>query len=635
VIEGDVSEKELLGVARRLEQFREVLARGFGAGVRLTTPTPLTVVVFARQRTFKPVQPLYNGKAERVGGYAEVTNIGTSIAISLDGGTQVYAAIYHEYAHLLISNAIAGAPAWLNEGLAEFYGTFELSSDGRRAELGRPILPARIEGLRARRLPLSDVLAADEDTYARSADRSLLYAQSWALVHYLTLGNPARARQYADFIGRLRAGTPADAAFSAAFPDRYKLEAEVADYVNQYSVRTAEVRFSEKVAADVTYRATPMRPAEVEATFGHLLLRQQRHAEAEARFTRAVALDPATATAHTGLGLLRMMQGKGPEALAPLWKGVELADGDAMAHFALGIAALRCGSEQCAQQRGGVQTARRELQRAVEILPEFPEALSSLATAELATATDLSSAERHALDAVGLLPGRDDYRYLLAKIYTSQRNYPKARDVLVRLTQVSQGTEWKAMARSRLAELARAENAAQAPAAAASAAPPAAGSGATPPPPQSKPNLSGPTAATAQTADIQFDSKDVEFGPWLRRFIATVKRNWVMPLAVMTTKGHVVVTFKVRKDGRITDINVSVPAGEQTFNTAARAAIESSSPVAPLPPEYPNDTCFFQVTFYYNEAPIRRPVVFPGGTHTAGLRTELAVMEKRPLAART
>ncbi|HWN85877.1 MAG TPA: hypothetical protein VNN99_12020, partial [Vicinamibacterales bacterium] len=40
--------------------------------------------------------------------------------------------------------------------------------------------------------------------------------------------------------------------------------------------------------------------------------------------------------------------------------------------------------------------------------------------------------------------------------------------------------------------------------------------------------------------EIQFDTKGVEFGPWIRRFIAQVKRNWFIPYAAMSMKGHVV-----------------------------------------------------------------------------------------------
>ena len=104
---------------------------------------------------------------------------------------------------------------------------------------------------------------------------------------------------------------------------------------------------------------------------------------------------------------------------------------------------------------------------------------------------------------------------------------------------------------------------------------------------------------------IQFDSKGVEFGPWLRRFIAQIKRNWFIPYAAMSMKGHVVVTFIVHKDGRITDLAVVGPAPVDAFNNAAFAAVATSNPTQPLPPEYPEDQCRFTVTFFYNEPPDR------------------------------
>lgn len=102
---------------------------------------------------------------------------------------------------------------------------------------------------------------------------------------------------------------------------------------------------------------------------------------------------------------------------------------------------------------------------------------------------------------------------------------------------------------------------------------------------------------------IQFDTKGVEFGPWIRRFIAQVKRNWLIPYAAMTMKGRVVMTFNVHKDGAITDLNVVGPSPVEAFNNAAYGALASSNPTQPLPPEYPTDQAFFTVTFFYNEQP--------------------------------
>jgi TonB family protein len=103
--------------------------------------------------------------------------------------------------------------------------------------------------------------------------------------------------------------------------------------------------------------------------------------------------------------------------------------------------------------------------------------------------------------------------------------------------------------------------------------------------------------------EIQFDTKGVEFGPWIRRFIAQVKRNWFIPYAAMSMKGHVVITFNVHKDGSITDLTVVGPCPIDAFNNAAFGALAGSNPTQPLPPEYPSEKAFFTVTFFYNEAP--------------------------------
>jgi TonB family protein len=105
--------------------------------------------------------------------------------------------------------------------------------------------------------------------------------------------------------------------------------------------------------------------------------------------------------------------------------------------------------------------------------------------------------------------------------------------------------------------------------------------------------------------EIQFDTKGVEFGPWIRRFIAQVKRNWFIPYAAMTMKGHVVIQFNVHKDGSITDLAVVGPSAVDAFNNAAFGALSGSNPTQPLPPEYPDTKAFFTVTFFYNENPPR------------------------------
>jgi TonB family protein len=102
---------------------------------------------------------------------------------------------------------------------------------------------------------------------------------------------------------------------------------------------------------------------------------------------------------------------------------------------------------------------------------------------------------------------------------------------------------------------------------------------------------------------IQFDTKGVEFGPWIRRFIAQVKRNWFIPNSALAMRGRVVVQFNVHKDGSITDVTVVGPSEIDSFNRSSFNALIGSNPTQPLPPDYPADKAFFTVTFFYNESP--------------------------------
>jgi TonB family protein len=107
--------------------------------------------------------------------------------------------------------------------------------------------------------------------------------------------------------------------------------------------------------------------------------------------------------------------------------------------------------------------------------------------------------------------------------------------------------------------------------------------------------------------ELQFDTKGVEFGPWVRRFIAQVRRNWIpmIPYSAMSLRGHVVITFNVHRNGLLTDVTVVGPSQFDAFNSAAFGSLRASNPTQPLPAEYPSDQAFFTLTFYYNETPPR------------------------------
>jgi TonB family protein len=106
---------------------------------------------------------------------------------------------------------------------------------------------------------------------------------------------------------------------------------------------------------------------------------------------------------------------------------------------------------------------------------------------------------------------------------------------------------------------------------------------------------------------IRYDSKGVDFGPWVKPFMVAVNRSWTIPRTAGIAHGRVVVTFVVHKSGSVTDIVVTSPSDVAIFNDSAHKAIFGASQTGPLPAAFPSESCPFTVTFYFNERPPAAP----------------------------
>jgi TonB family protein len=114
------------------------------------------------------------------------------------------------------------------------------------------------------------------------------------------------------------------------------------------------------------------------------------------------------------------------------------------------------------------------------------------------------------------------------------------------------------------------------------------------------PSLAG---AAFGGAAVQFDSKGVDFDPWVKAYVAALKQRWVFPPTVPGTKGRVVIALVMRKSGVVSGIDIVGPSTEASFNESAQSAVLAARPAPPLPEAFPDDTCPMRVTFYFNELP--------------------------------
>ena len=336
--------------------------------------------------------------------------------------------------------------------MAEYYRSFEVSSDGKHAKVGKVVEPSVLL-LRERWIPLAEVLTATQESalYNRSADRPVFYAESWAWLHYLLLGAPARTPQLFKFLERLDAGTPLEPACREAFGTTVSaLDEELRAYLRQLAFPFQVVTFTESIAGRTSAPGKPLSEAAVDARLGDLLMNMNRPDEAEARLQKALARDPGQVLALLSLGELRLRQQRGPEALEYLARATTLDPDSVAAQLAHGRALLRRAGRPLSPEV--VETARKAYARALELRPDSIDAMAGLALSHVLAGARLDEARRLAERVIELDPREPDHQFLLAQVCVRQRDFAAARARLGSLM-ASPTPEVKERARALMAQL--------------------------------------------------------------------------------------------------------------------------------------------------------------------------------------
>jgi tetratricopeptide (TPR) repeat protein len=437
---GNAPEKEMRRVGARLEQFRAALT-GLFAGAQFQSDVPTTVIIFRSDESYAPFKPLYDGVPSNVAGYFQSGTDMHYITVTLDGeGARPFGTIFHEYVHLFVESNLRGLPLCLNEGLAEYFSTIELSDGGRRAAIGR-LSERHLKTLRTRQwLPLKDILTTDGKSpiYNERESRELFYAESWALAHYLITGREGAGRQadFYRFVGLLADGIPVEESFQKVFgKEAGALEAELKEYIardNRPAKVTLFDRRTEVKPEELT--AAPLSEAEAKYYLGDLLLHTNRLDEAAALLKEALALDPRLALGYASLGMVRVRQRNFSTAVELLRRAVELAPENYLSHYYYAYGLSRQGMDENLVVTGYegemARLMRAELMRAIELAPRYPEAYHLLAFINLATGEQLEQAESLLRQAMRMAPAREEFAFVLAQIYERKREWTKAREVL-------------------------------------------------------------------------------------------------------------------------------------------------------------------------------------------------------------
>lgn len=446
---GNASEKEIRKVGTRLEQFRETF-RNLFRGASLTSSIPTNVVVFKSKSSFRDFKPKRaDGKVDEfVAAYFQGGEDVNYITLSAEGEEQdPLSVVYHEYVHFIIDTTFGKSdiPPWFNEGLAEYYQTFAIAED-QKVKLGLPQSEHLWLLKQTKLMPLEQLFRLSNTQLLQTGDhsRSIVYAQSWALIHYLLQGGKSAALD--SFLQMMLKNVAVDKAVQDAFGMTVsQLEAELRKYVGNSRFNYVEYTFKTKLAFDADMIAAPLTEDSSNAYLGDLLFHIHRVNDAEPFLNTALRLNPVSSMANTTMGMVKVRQRKWDEARTFLEKAIAADSQNHAALYQYAYLLSREGMDEFGYvQNFSESTAakmRDALGKAISLKPSFTESYELLAFINLVNNEKLEDSVNLMKQALRYQPGSQRYLIRLAELLFRLNKLDEAAAMAEKLVRTAEGNE--------------------------------------------------------------------------------------------------------------------------------------------------------------------------------------------------
>lgn len=284
-------------------------------------------------------------------------------------GSQELPVAAHEYAHLVLDSLGARLPAWLAEGMAEFFSTVRIRD--HECFIGGS-LPARLLALRQDKwIPLPALFSATSPMRANRRLTNMFYAESWLLTDML-LFSPAYAPHFAQLLSAI--------ATSSSDPDTVArvygkpLDRIMADAKNWSQVDRSVVPLPAIPIVSERRQISTLTEFESKTVLADLLLASGKLDEAETAYRSVAAEHPNDAAVHAALGNIALRKGH-PDIAREQWKrALELGIDDARLCYNYAILAEDAGVAR--------QDVRDALMRAIALKPDLDDARYKLGLLE-------------------------------------------------------------------------------------------------------------------------------------------------------------------------------------------------------------------------------------------------------------
>jgi hypothetical protein len=413
----DGSDKEGRNVAHEFEQMRSVFYTLFKNPV-LDTGAPLLIVA-VHEPGLQALAPIFWNQRDKVAGEFFRGWEQQFALVRLDTfGDRNQAVVFHEYTHSILHANLHWMPTWLDEGLAEFYAYTRFQGD--HIDIGAPSLRFNLL-MNQPLIPIPQIMSATAATFFNNKPQDdLFYAQSWAMVHYISygkhMGNGARLTS---FVHLLEQRTPQLQAFQQTFGDPQAFQQQLATYIATFTFSAGVMR-EVKGPDPTSFTVKTLTPAEADYDIGAFDIGAHDFASAKPLLQAAESADPNLAGPHEELGFLAWRAGQNNLARSEWQKAITADPTSYRSSFAL----LMSGpplKQQSPQQLAQTQQA---LQTIHATAPKYAPAVVELALTQWRQG-QLPQAYQTSLAAEALEPWRAEY-HLLTGYILLQNHQPAA-----------------------------------------------------------------------------------------------------------------------------------------------------------------------------------------------------------------
>ncbi|PYU13504.1 MAG: hypothetical protein DMG37_10230, partial [Acidobacteria bacterium] len=306
----NAGEKEARKIADQFEQIRQMFHSAFPA-MRVDPGQPIVIVAAKNENTMKlflPEEWEVKGHIHHAGLYQPGEDKDYVIMRLDSEGENPFHTLYHEYTHALMRLNFTGLPLWLDEGMAEFFGNSTL---GDKESKTGTIDPGHLYLLQQSKLiPIETLLEVDHRSpyYNENNRASVFYAESWALVHYLTMDKDARQQQLLkNFLAAWQKSGSQVQAAQEAFGDLKQFGRRIEGYARQSSFMVGLVKSGQE-AAEKSYSARSISAGEMTALRGDFFAHHNRLEQAQPLLEEAAQAEPNLPFAHEALSYYHYRQ---------------------------------------------------------------------------------------------------------------------------------------------------------------------------------------------------------------------------------------------------------------------------------------------------------------------------------------